>query len=59
MNRTYSFQNAPRCSATSKRTREPLPCGAGLFAASTERAAADRGASGTACSSMVSTRKRP
>jgi hypothetical protein len=42
MNRTYAFQEAPRCSATSKRTRErskPLPCGAGRFAASTAPAA--------------------
>jgi hypothetical protein len=46
MNRTYAFQNAPCCSATSKRTRERCKAPAvraGRFAASTERAAADQG----------------
>jgi len=62
MNRTYAFQNAPCCSATSKRTRERCKAPAvraGRFAASTERAAADQGGNATECSSMGSTPTKP
>jgi hypothetical protein len=62
MNRTYSFQKAPRCSATSgarANGAKRLPCGAGRFAAFTGPAVADQGASATGCSSTGSTQKRP
>jgi hypothetical protein len=61
MNRQYSFQNAPRCSATSKRTRErckALPSGAGGFVASTERGSGPRG-NATECSNTGPSQTRP
>jgi Viral alkaline exonuclease len=45
-------------SARTNLAKLPL-CGAGRFAASTERAVADQGGSATQCSSTGSTRKRP
>jgi hypothetical protein len=62
MNQTYSFQKAPVAQqprSARANVAKLLPCGAGRFAASTERAAADRGGSATECSSTASTQMRP
>jgi hypothetical protein len=62
MNRTYSFQKAPVAQqprSARANVAKLLPCGAGRFAASTERAAADQKESATECSRTGFTQMRP
>jgi hypothetical protein len=62
MNREYSFQKVPRCTATSKRTREqckaPAVQGWTICRFHGARAEERRRASATACIGMGSTRMK-